>query len=77
MLYNLVRFFPYWAVPLAIVLVDLGIYFRRKKKPSYRWVLFLSAVLVILSLVWVITRGDRNADRWVGKFLGVGQIGRQ
>ncbi len=66
------RFFPFWAVPLALIFLELAYYFKRKKG-RYFMALCLGAagVLLGLSIAWGIARGDLHSDRWVRFFLNI------
>ncbi|MGE0616089.1 MAG: hypothetical protein AB7P04_10650 [Bacteriovoracia bacterium] len=70
LIYAAVRFFPYWAVPLAIVLADIGLYFRRKKSRTQWFFWFTTGLCLLLTLIWFIYRGDMNSDRWLDQFFG-------
>jgi len=61
----LVRFFPAWAIPLAFILGELALHFRRKGSPM-EWVCWGMVVLwLTLAIVWFIMRGDLHSDQWV------------
>jgi hypothetical protein len=63
--YFLARIYPYWALPLAFVMGQLGLHFRRRKfKVQYSfWGMLV--LLIVSSLIWIVFRGDLNADQWV------------
>ncbi len=70
LIYLLARLYPYWAVPIAVVFVEMGMYYRRKKNKNMQaaaW--FISAYLVFSSLIWVLFRGDQNSDIWIRRFF--------
>jgi hypothetical protein len=64
-----VKAFPYLAVPSILVLVDLTLYFRRKKSKLWMVCVGLGAFLGILTLLWIGFRGDLNSDKWTKAFL--------
>lgn len=70
-IFLLARVYPYWAIPLALVLGQLGIFFRRRKSRFQYTFWMLIAILMISSLAWLVMRGDRNADEWVRWFFQV------
>ncbi len=66
----IIRIFPFVAVPLAIILAELGVYFmRRKKRVSQFMCWIFSTVLLGASVGWVIMRGDKFADVWINKLM--------
>ncbi len=65
-LYLLARFYPYWALPLFLLLSEMGWIFRRKGRPSLQWGLWsLAAVKFVGLVLWFWFRGDLNSDRWI------------
>ena len=63
------RFYPYWAIPVAFVVFELGRHFHRHKSPR-QWPLFgMVGVLVLSSILWFVFRGDLNSDSWVRALL--------
>jgi hypothetical protein len=68
-IYKIVRFFPFWALPLCLVLFDLGVFYRRKHSPAQRFFWFMVVLLVLLSLLWFVFRGDLNSEKWVKGWL--------
>jgi hypothetical protein len=68
-LFTLMRFYPYWAVPVGIVVVELGLYCRRRRI-SKQWLFFaVGATLFATSIAWVALRGDLHSDAWVKRIL--------
>jgi hypothetical protein len=65
LIYAAVRFFPWWALPAAFVLGELGIYLRRKRSRTQRFCWAAVSVLVALSVCWFFFRGDLHSDNWV------------
>jgi hypothetical protein len=63
--YFLARIFPFWALPLAFVLGQLGLHFRRRKFGVQYSFWGMVAILVIASIAWIGFRGDINAENWV------------
>lgn len=64
-----VRTFPFWAVPVAIVFGQLGVYFWRRRS-GLRFVFFgCAASLVIGAIAWIVFRGDLHSDAWVRAVL--------
>lgn len=64
-IYLLGRIYPFWALPLIVIAVEVGIFFKRKKSKIqyYFWAAVFSLSLGIL--IWLLLRGDRYSDRWI------------
>ncbi|OFZ21061.1 MAG: hypothetical protein A2X94_06945 [Bdellovibrionales bacterium GWB1_55_8] len=69
-LFTALRFFPYWAIPVAFILADLGLHFRRKNNRVFVPLWSASGLLVVLVLLWFVFRGDKNSDLWVRALIG-------
>lgn len=65
------RVFPFWAVPLAIVLADVGRHFRRRRDKRQFLFFGLAGSFIILTLLWAIFRGDKNSEEWVRLLLRI------
>ena len=65
-LHVLVRYFPYWGLVVAVIIVELGIFFKRRGQlPSALFCWLLSVVILGGIGSWFYGRGDLNSDRWV------------
>jgi hypothetical protein len=66
-IYLIVRFYPFWALPVALILGELGRHFgRRAGIKKWKWICWAGSVfLLTLIVLWFIGRGDLNSDRWV------------
>ena len=54
----LIRFFPFWGVPLALVIFELGVYhFNRRTRHFYVPCFLLALFLVIISILWIVYEG--------------------
>ena len=65
------RLYPFWAIPLALVMGELGWYFRRKGKKQQWFCWSMVGFLGLTTLLWLIFRGDLYADRWSRAILGI------
>ena len=66
----MLKTFPFWAVPLAFILFEVGFFYKRRKSEA-RVVFFgASGFLVVLALTWVVMRGDLHAEAWVRAMQG-------
>jgi len=67
--FTLARFYPYWALPVILVVIELGIFFRRRAS-SLQWGVFtLAGILLFMVLLWFGFRGDIHSDAWIKSFL--------
>ena len=69
-LYALVRFYPVWALPLALLIGEVGIHLRRRKSRLQNYCWFWVGFLGLTTLLWIVFRGDLNSDKWV-RFLAL------
>lgn len=68
-LYTLGRLYPYWALPIILILGEVGIFFKRKgsRVEYYFWI--SASILSLGVIAWLIFRGDVNSDKWVTHLL--------
>lgn len=70
LLFLLARIYPYWALALIIVLLQLAIFFRRRKSPNQYTLGFVAGLLGIGIVAWFALRGDLHSDEWVRYLTG-------
>jgi hypothetical protein len=70
LIYLLARIYPYWALAVGMVLMQLAIFFRRRKNPMQFTMIGSTAILGIGVLAWFYFRGDLHSDEWVSYMLG-------
>jgi hypothetical protein len=64
-IFFLVRIYPYWTIPFAMVLAQLAIFFRRRGS-GLRFPLWgMVGILIATAIIWVVFRGDLHSDQWV------------
>lgn len=68
--YWIIRFYPYWSLPLGLVIFELGNYFIRRSlrgpAKTMGWSFRGIGVLMGIGIIfWFIFRGDLNSDAWV------------
>lgn len=69
-IYAIARFYPFWAIPLAVIIFQIGVHFRRRARPA-QWTCFaMVGVLILTGIAWLVYRGDMNSDRWVRRVQG-------
>ena len=66
----LVRFFPFWAIPFALVMFEMGVYHynRRERLPGVIAFAF-AGLLAVVSITWVVFEGYGKAGPVVKHFL--------
>ena len=63
------RFFPFWAVPLALVIFELGMYhFNRRVRSLFLACFSASFFLVVASILWVVFEGYWRAGPIIKNF---------
>jgi hypothetical protein len=66
-MYWILHYFPFVAIPLAIIAMDLAVHFKKREQRS--WILLgsLAVFLMATSATWLVFRGDREAIHWARK----------
>jgi MFS superfamily sulfate permease-like transporter len=70
LLFLAVRTFPFWGVPLILVLVQLFAHFMRTRSPLRFPSGAAIGILGVSVVAWAVFRGDLHADDWVRFVLG-------
>jgi hypothetical protein len=68
-IFTLARIYPAWAVPIAFIFFELGIYYRRKNSRMQYYLWGLVVLQLLLLLLWIIFRGDIHSDQWIRAFI--------
>jgi len=69
-IYELARYYPFWAIPMALISGEFGLFCRRRESPA-QWIFWcITGGFILTTLIWIIARGDANSDKWVKAFLG-------
>ena len=64
-IFLMVKFVPFWAVPLALVVGDVG-WHLHKRRNRLEYVCYIAALcLISLAGIWLYYRGDVNSDKWL------------
>jgi TctA family transporter len=70
LVFLLARIYPYWALAVSIVLVQIAIFYRRRNSPR-QWTCLGAVAILMLGIVgWFVFRGDLNSDVWIKYILG-------
>ncbi len=66
---TIIKVYPFFALGLAVALMEFGRHFRRKDS-KLQWIFFgIVGFLGFTSLVWIVMRGDKHAGEWVKIFF--------
>ena len=69
-LFFTLRFFPYWALPLVLVLWETGVYYKRRNIGRGKLICWgVDFLLIVAICSWFFFRGDVHSDDWVKSFL--------
>ena len=67
--FSIARFYPYWAVPVALVIGEMAVFFRRRES-GLQWPLFgLGGLILFIAILWFVFRGDIHSDDWLKAIL--------
>ena len=64
LVYLFIKIFPVFGIALTILFSDLTRNFKRKGNRAWIGTLLFGSIFVAASIVWVVFRGDKNADLW-------------
>lgn len=60
-LYFIIELYPWWAIPLALILVELSFHFRRTARGGKAVLcILLSITLIVLAVVFLWKNGPQN-----------------
>ncbi len=68
--YLLLRIYPYWAIPLAAVFVQLAIFYNHRQNKRKYVAGGFAGVLLLTVVLWVVFRGDIRSDLWLRAVQG-------
>ena len=70
-IFSMVRFFPYWALPIVLVLGETALFAKRRNRTKlmYGCIAFV-LIFVLVIVAWFFFRGDLHSDDWVKGFIG-------
>lgn len=74
----LLKLYPFFGVALTVLCVDLARNFKRRANRAWIGIVGFGFFFFSTSVLWVVFRGDRNADLWFSrlmKWLHLGSIG--
>ena len=69
-IFFIARLYPYIAIPLVLICIELSIFFRRQRNSAQYFFWIMSAFFLGSAFLWVGFRGDLNSDQWVRSLLG-------
>jgi hypothetical protein len=66
----MVRYLPFWAVPLAIVLFEIGLYYYNRRERIPVLACFgCVGILLLSSIFWLVFEGYWRAGPFLRKYL--------
>jgi hypothetical protein len=63
-IYLLFKLYPFFGISLAVLFFDLARHKRRGANPIWMFWAALMVVMCVTTLLWLVFRGDQNADIW-------------
>jgi hypothetical protein len=64
--FAILRYFPYWAIPLVLVACETALFARRKGRRSLMISCLLFAVFTLAAVgAWFYFRGDLHSNDWI------------
>lgn len=70
LVYLMARIYPYWGLAVSIVMVQIAIFYRRRKSSNQWTCLGIAGFLMTGIAVWFFYRGDLHSDDWVRYMTG-------
>jgi hypothetical protein len=68
--FAILRYFPYWAIPLVLVAGETALFARRKGRRSLMISCLLFALFTVVAIfAWFYFRGDLHSNDWVRQTL--------
>ena len=69
-IFLLARVYPYWALAVSIVLLQIAVFYRRRDNKLQWTFVGIAGGLMLGVLAWFVFRGDIHSDSWVRFFTG-------
>ena len=64
LIYLFIKVFPFFGIALIFLTIDLARNFKRKGNPTWIGMIAFSVIFMIATILWIVFRGDKNADYW-------------
>ena len=68
-IYVMAHYYPLWAIPAAMGMIQIAMHFRRRENRAQYYFLFFALCFVLSSAAWVYFRGHANSQSWVKAVL--------
>ena len=65
------RIFPFVAFAIILTSIQFGLFFRRKNSVNQWYAFGIATFFAILTVLWIVYRGDLHSDRWVREFFAM------
>ena len=64
-IYVMAHYYPLWAIPAAMGMVQFALHFRRRENRAQYYFLFFALCFVVSSVAWFYYRGHVHSQSWV------------
>jgi len=62
--YLFIKLYPVFGISLGVLLIDLTRSMKRRKNKAWVGLLLFAILFFASSVIWLVFRGDKNADLW-------------
>jgi hypothetical protein len=62
--YLFIKIYPFFGISLGVLCTDLSRALKRRANKAWVGLMLFSIVFYVSAVVWLIFRGDKNADAW-------------
>ena len=70
LVYLAARIYPYWATALIIVMIQVAVFYRRKRRAGQYYAIAFGIMLGFGIIAWFMFRGDIRSDQWIRYITG-------
>ncbi len=70
------KLYPFFGIALTFLCVDLARSFKRRVNKAWIGMLAFGFIFFSSTVLWVVFRGDRNADLWFARLVEWLQVGK-
>lgn len=68
-LFTFARFYPAFAISIAIAFIQAGMYFQRRRTKARFYLFGVAMFFIATAILWLVLRGDLYSDQWVRSLL--------
>ncbi len=70
------KLYPFFGIALTFLCVDLARSFKRRVNRAWIGMVAFGFIFFSSTVLWVVFRGDRNADLWFARLVEWLQVGK-